>query len=322
MYTVGSFFAGVGGIDLGLEQTGQFQTVYANEWDPYPVQAYEKNFSLSVDVRDIHEVSGKEIPDFKIMAGGFPCQAFSIAGYQQGFDDKKGRGNLFFELVRILKEKQEMNKQPEVVFFENVKNLVSHDHGNTLKVILSCLHDLGYHVTYRVLNATEYGNLPQNRERVYLIGFLNKNAFDKFKWPEKEQRICELSDFLNFTTKEEDSYYYTKENCPFFSQLNKEVKKEDTVYQWRRTYVRENKSHVCPTLTASMGMGGHQVPIIHTKYGIRRLTPRECFSLQGFPTSFQLPEVSKTRLYKMIGNSVCVPVIQQIGKQIVCAIKK
>ena len=146
---------------------------------------------------------------------------------------------------------------------------------------------------------------------------------------EKTIKVNQIEDYKKSLEQEisKDGVTYNlediieKENTKVVSK-NKEVTKEDTVYQWRRTYVRENKSHVCPTLTASMGMGGHQVPIIHTKYGIRRLTPRECFSLQGFPTSFQLPEVSKTRLYKMIGNSVCVPVIQQIGKQIVCAIKQ
>ena len=130
-YTLASFFAGVGGIDLGFEQTGQFVTVYANEFDKYPAETMEENFNrLKVDTRDIHDVQASELPDFDVMLAGFPCQAFSIAGYRQGFDDEKGRGNLFFELTRIMEE-----KRPRVAFFENVKNLVGHDNGNTFRVI-------------------------------------------------------------------------------------------------------------------------------------------------------------------------------------------
>ena len=134
--TLASFFAGVGGIDLGFEQTGEFVTIYANEFDKFPAMTMEENFNrLKVDTRDIHEVKAIELPDFDVMLAGFPCQAFSIAGYRQGFDDEKGRGNLFFELTRIMEE-----KRPRVAFFENVKNLVAHDNGNTFRVI--CEHHM------------------------------------------------------------------------------------------------------------------------------------------------------------------------------------
>lgn len=313
-WTVGSFFAGVGGIDLGFENTNFFEIVYANEIDKYPAMTYESNFNLKVDVRDISDVKGKEIPNFDIMVGGFPCQAFSLAGYRQGFDDEKGRGTLFFEMVRILKEKRKINKQPRVVFFENVKNLVSHDNGNTFRVILEELNKLGYKVQQQVLNACEYGNIPQNRERIYIVGFLNDLEYEKFHFPLPIIMETKLSDVIDFKNKQDNKYYYTNENCKFFNELERSMKTPNTIYQWRRIYVRENKSRVCPTLTANMGTGGHNVPLIKCNTGIRKLTPRECFNLQGFPKEFKLPnDLSNTRLYKQAGNSVVVSVIERIA---------
>lgn len=319
-YTVGSFFAGVGGIDLGFEKTGGFKIVYANEIDEYPVKTYEKNFDLKVDVRDISLVKGCEIPDFEIMVGGFPCQAFSLAGYRQGFDDEQGRGTLFFEMVRILKEKKKIGKQPRVVFLENVKNLVGHDNGNTFQVIREHLENLGYVVDSSVLNACEYGNIPQNRERIYIVAFLSIEDYRSFRFPLPIPLKTKLSDVIDFNIKTDEKYYYTKK-CKFYEVLKESVTKTDTIYQWRRIYVRENKSNVCPTLTANMGTGGHNVPIVFTKNGIRKLTPRECFNLQGFPNDYILPnDISNTRLYKQAGNSVVVPVIERIAQNILVAI--
>lgn len=320
---VGSFFAGVGGIDLGFEQTGQFEVVYANEIDPYPVKTYELNFKNSVDVRDINLVKGSEIPNFDVMIGGFPCQAFSIAGYRQGFDDEKGRGTLFYELCRIIKEKKDMGHQPKVVFFENVKNLVGHDNGNTFKVIIELLNNLGYKVEQKVMNACEYGNVPQNRERIYIVGFLEEEEYERFKMPMPIDLTKKLDECIDFENKKDDKYYYT-DKCPFYSTLIEGITKSDTIYQWRRIYVRENKSNVCPTLTANMGTGGHNVPLILTTsdHTIRKLTPRECFNLQGFPESFKLPtDMANTRLYKQAGNSVVVPVIKRIAEKIYVAIE-
>lgn len=316
-WTVGSFFAGVGGIDLGFENTNSFKIVYANEIDQYPAQTYEKNFDLKVDIRDIHLVKAKEIPNFDVMVGGFPCQAFSLAGYRQGFDDEKGRGTLFFEMIRIIKEKKAQHNQPKVVFFENVKNLVSHDNGNTFRVILEELNKLGYQVQQQVLNACEYGNIPQNRERIYIVGFLDKKMYEKFHFPMPIPLTTKLEDVIDFKKSQDDKYYYDQVNCKFFSQLNEEMTKTNTIYQWRRIYVRENKSNVCPTLTANMGTGGHNVPLIKCKSGIRKLTPRECFNLQGFPKTFKLSrKLSNTRLYKQAGNSVVVAVIERIANSI------
>lgn len=322
-YTVGSFFAGVGGVDLGFEQTGHFEVVYANEIDSFPARTYEENFSHEVDVKDIREVKGDEIPDFDVMVGGFPCQAFSIAGYRQGFDDEKGRGTLFYELCRIIREKRKRNKQPKVVFFENVKNLVKHDDENTFRVILELLSDLGYSVKYKVLNACEYGNIPQNRERIYIVGFLDKEDHSRFNMPAPIELTTRLRDCVDFEHRQDDKYYYTP-RCSFYEQLVEGMPRTDTIYQWRRRYVRENKNHVCPTLTANMGTGGHNVPLILTdSHEFRKLTPRECFNLQGFPEDFNLPEdMSNTRLYKQAGNSVTVPVIRRIADNIYSAISQ
>lgn len=313
-----SFFAGVGGIDMGFEQTQFFNTVYANEIDEYPVKTFEKNFGLKVDCRDIHLVDAKEIPDFDIMLAGFPCQAFSIAGRREGFDDEKGRGTLFFELVRIMKE-----KQPPIVFLENVKNLVGHDNGNTFSVILGELEKLGYHVKFAVLNAMEYGNIPQNRERIYIVGFKDIEMYQRFVFPMPVPLTTKLSDIIDFETKKDEKYYYTagKYKGDMYEQLVEAMDDDNAVYQWRRKYVRKNKSGVVPTLTANQGEGGHNVCLIKTKHGIRKMTPHECFNTQGFPKTFQLPAMSDARLYKQAGNSVCVSVIHQIAKEIEKAYK-
>lgn len=311
-----SFFAGVGGIDLGFEQTGIFETVYANEFDEYATKTYEANFPLKVDCRDINCVKSSEIPNFDIMLGGFPCQAFSLAGYRQGFNDEKGRGTLFFELVRIIKA-----KKPKIVFLENVKNLVGHDNGNTFRVILEHLDHLGYHVKYQVLNAKDYGNIPHGRERIYIVAFKSKSLCQKFEFPKPIELTTKLSDCIDFDKEQDNKYYYSEKNCNFFEILLKDMTKQETIYQWRRTYVRENKSNVCPTLTANMGTGGHNVPLIKCNTGIRKLTPRETFNLQGFPKTYILPsDASNTRLYKQAGNSVVVPVINRIAQQIKTAI--
>lgn len=256
-----------------------------------------------------------------IFIGGFPCQAFSIAGYRKGFDDEKGRGNLFFELVRMMKA-----KKPRVALFENVKNLVSHDNGNTFRVICNELEKLGYSYTYQVLNAMDYGNMAQNRERIYIVAFRNKKDFAKFKWPTTVPLTTTVKDIIDFTKKVDDRFYYTKDKYKgdIYEQLVEATKDDDikhpAIYQWRRRYVRQNKSGVVQTLTANQGEGGHNVCLIKTKTGLRKMTPRECFNTQGYPKTFVLPKQSDARLYKQAGNSVCVPVIHNIAEKIIEAI--
>lgn len=316
--TCASFFAGVGGIDKGFEAVG-FKTIYANEFDANAATTYRANYpDVHLDVCDIRTLDENiDIPDFDIMLAGFPCQAFSIAGYQQGFDDEKGRGNLFFELMRIIRV-----KKPKIVFLENVKNLVGHDNGNTFQVISDCLEKEGYHVKSMVMNASNYGNIPQTRERIYIVCFKDVEQYRNFEFPKPIKLQTSLHDVIDFVNRVDDKYYYT-ESCSFYDELKENMTKSDTCYQWRRVYVRENKSNLCPTLTANMGTGGHNVPLIRTLDGsFRKLTPRECFNLQGFPADFVLPEsLCAGALYKQAGNSVVVSVIQRIAEKIRLAIE-
>ena len=311
-YKVASFFSGVGGIDLGFEQTGSFKTIYANEFNPYPAETFELNFpNIKVDVRDIHEVKVEEIPKHDVLVGGFPCQAFSIAGYRQGFDDEKGRGELFFELIRIME-----HHRPRIAMFENVKNLVGHDNGNTFRVICEQLDILGYKYIHQVMNACEYGNVAQNRERIYIIAFRDIEDYARFKMPLSIPLTTTIKDIIDFDSKVDEKYYY-REDCYFYDDLVRDAKSSETIYQWRRKYVRENKNNVVPTMCCNMGSGGHNVPIIKTHSGeYRKLTPRECFNAQGFPIEFKLPNQSNARLYQQAGNSVVVPVIRRIAEEI------
>ena len=320
MLRCASFFAGVGGIDKGFEKNKLFDIVYANEFDLYPVKTYELNSELKVDCRDIHDVKAEEIPEFDVMLAGFPCQAFSVAGYRKGFEDEKGRGTLFFELIRIIKA-----KKPQIVFLENVKNLAGHDKGNTFRVIREALEANGYHVNPMVLNAMEYGNIPQNRERIYLVCFKDEEVYRNFHFPMPIPLKKKLSDIIDFNMQMDEKYYYTKGKYKgdIYEQLVAAMDDENAIYQWRRKYVRKNMSGVVPTLTANQGEGGHNVCLIKTKHGIRKMTPHECFNTQGFPESFKLPsDMSDARLYKQAGNSVCVSVIERIADNIAEAYRK
>ena len=312
---VAGFFSGVGGIELGFEQVG-FDVIYSNEIDKNAAETFLKNNNSKLIVDDIYNVKSDDVPDIDVIVGGFPCEAFSIAGYRKGFEDE--RGEVFFQLARIIKD-----KMPRVIFIENVKNLVSHDNGNTFKVIKETLENYGYYLKTMVLNASEYGNIPQNRERVYIIGFLNKDDFENFDKIERLELKKSISDIVDFNKKVDEKYYYRKEKNIFYDELEKEITKKNTLYQWRRKYVRENKSNLCPTLTANMGTGGHNVPLVLTKYGIRKLTPKECFLFQGYPSNFELPEnLAQSHLYKQAGNSVVIPVIKRLAENIKKAIEK
>lgn len=315
-YSVISFFAGVGGIDLGFEDAENFEVVYANEFDANAQKTYHANFPhIPFDPRDIHEVNpfegelGKTTPT--VLTAGFPCQAFSIAGYRKGFSDE--RGDLFFETMRMIDA-----KKPEVVLLENVKNLVTHDQGNTFTVIREYLVHAGYHIKWAVLNASAYGNLPQNRERIYVVAFRSRDAFHRFSFPSPLEREQTIHDVIDFDEPQDDRFYYSPGVQRFYTELDEAMTNPNSIYQWRRQYVRENKSGVVPTLTANMGTGGHNVPIIRTADNrIRKLTPRETFRVQGFRKDFELPgEVATSQLYKQAGNSVAVPVIKRIAENI------
>jgi DNA (cytosine-5)-methyltransferase 1 len=306
--TVASFFAGVGGIDIGFEKAG-FDIIFANEIDKYATKTYRTNFPKVKHLEgDIALIDPDNIPEVDVIVGGFPCQAFSIAGYRKGFDDQ--RGVLFFDLMRIVEQ-----KKPKVIFAENVRNLVSHDKGKTFEVMMETLTYLGYHYKYKTINTMDYTRLPQNRDRVYVVAFDNKEMMEKFEFPEKTNQSHNIEEYIDFDKKVDKKYYYDR-FPKIIGEFEKINPQKNTVYQWRRHYVRENKKGVSPTLTANMGTGGHNVPLIKSFDGLRKLTPRECFDLQGFPKNFILPHINDSQLYKQAGNSVSVDVVQKIAEKI------
>lgn len=268
--------------------------------------------------------------ELDIVNGGFPCQAFSIAGDAKGFQDH--RGELFYSFIKLINLLQQKgHNKPRVLLLENVKNLVSHDKGNTFKIITGELEKLGYKLKYKVLNTYKYSNLPQNRERIFILAFLNQEDYDMFGSFDdieqvestKEERKEWVKNIINYNTTFEthSDFYYTQEKYPhYFGEneidLERDITKPYEFYQLRRgMYVRENANGVCPTLTANMGTGGHNVPLIKVQDGIRKLTPEECFKLQGFRvgTEFHLPpNVSNAHLYKQAGNAVSVDVVERI----------
>lgn len=201
--------------------------------------------------------------------------------------------------------------------------MVHHDKGNTLKVILKTLEDLGYYVTYKVMNAAEYGNIPQGRERIYIVGFKDKSVSERFRFPDKVELTKSVFDVIDFKTQLEEQYYY-REDKHYYSLLKENIVSVGSIYEYRRgNTIRENKSGVVPTLLASMGTGGNNVPLILTESGeIRKMTPRECFNTQGFPRSYQFPErMANSHLYKQAGNSVVVPVVSRIAEKIRLALE-
>ena len=303
-------FAGIGGFRIAMQNNGG-KCVFSSEYDENAQKTYRANFG-ETPFGDITKQSIKNyIPKkFDVLCAGFPCQPFSIAGNRKGFSDT--RGNLFFDVEQIIEK-----HRPKVVFLENVKNFVSHDEGRTFKVIKEILEDkLKYKVYSQVLNSMEYANVPQNRERIFIIAFDPKQVpnYSKFEFPKQEKLTNTIHSVIN--NKKQDDYFYYN-NHMYFKQLNTEMTSKDTIYQWRRVYVRENKSNVCPTLTANMGTGGHNVPLIKDNYGIRKLTPRECFSFQGFPENYVLPNIAKSKLYMQAGNSITLPLVQRISKKII-----
>ncbi|NFS28127.1 DNA (cytosine-5-)-methyltransferase [Clostridium botulinum] len=315
---------------------------------------------------DYYKKKHEEILEYKIdvLLGGFPCQAFSIAGERKGFEDD--RGNLFLSIINLINQLQKkhgtdgkngINGKPRILFLENVKNLKGHDGGRTYEIIKSELEKTGYIIKEHVLNTMDYSDLPQNRERIYIIGFLYKEDAEKFdlfhnidefkKIKTSENRIEDIKKVIDYdiTKKTHEKYYYTKSKYPnyFITEeeykllsvdkrkaervnLDEQINEMYQFYQVRRgMYVRKNMSGVCPTLTANMGTGGHNVPLIKVKDGIRKLTPNETFKLQGFPigNGYKLPIEYKGRiysdshLYKQSGNAVSVPVVEFLAREII-----
>ncbi len=305
-------FAGIGGFRLAMQNIGG-KCVFTSEWNSEAQKTYRENFG-EIPFGDITKERNKNyIPnEFDVLCAGFPCQAFSIAGYRKGFSDT--RGTLFFDIEQIIEK-----HRPKAVFLENVKNLVSHDHGNTFKTIIETLEQkLGYKTFAKILNTATHSNVPQNRERIFIVAFDPKQVknYLQFEFPQPIKLSKTIHDFLE-KGKQDDIYYY-KKNHPYYPELERSMISKDTVYQWRRVYARENKSNHCPTLTANMGTGGHNVPLIKDDFGIRKLTPKECFAFQGYPVNqYILPKLANSKLYMQAGNSVTTTLIERIANQII-----
>jgi DNA (cytosine-5)-methyltransferase 1 len=308
--TLVDLFAGTGAFSYAFHLTNKVKTVFANDMLDSSEEIYNLNNNVKLFKKDLNDINDINIPKTHILTGGFPCQPFSIAGMQKGFDDE--RSNVFWKILSILKI-----NAPEIVILENVKNLQSHDNGNTFKTIIENLEKLNYHIKYSILNTCKITDVPQNRERIYIVCLKDKTLYDKFNFDFGERQNKPITDFLE--TDIPDKYYYNNSTI-IYDELKKNITKHvstNTIYQYRRYYVRENKNSVCPTLTANMGSGGHNVPLILDDKGIRKLTPRECFNLQGFPKDYKLPNISIGKLYSLAGNAVSVPVVTLIANRLV-----
>jgi DNA (cytosine-5)-methyltransferase 1 len=309
-YSLVDLFCGSGAFSYAFHQTDKVVTVFANDMLDSSEDIFNMNNLVKMTKKNLIDIQNEDVPKSDIVTAGFPCQPFSIAGLQKGFEDK--RSNVFWKILSILK-----SKNPGIVILENVKNLQSHDNGKTFQIIIENLQKCNYHMKWAILNTSKITGIPQNRERIYIACFKDKKLCDSFTFDFPEIALNSVSEFLE--TDIPEKYYYNS-SSKIFGELQTQVTKHistNTVYQYRRYYVRENKNHVCPTLTANMGSGGHNVPIILDGKGIRKLTPRECFNLQGFPSAYQLPSLSSSKLYSLAGNAVSVPVVSLIAKKII-----
>jgi DNA (cytosine-5)-methyltransferase 1 len=304
-------FAGTGAFSLVLGKNNKFKCVFSNDMMKCSKQIYElNNPDHKFTLQDLNDIKVEDIPHHDLLCGGFPCQPFSIAGCKKGFNDN--RSNVFWKIIEILEK-----HKPEIIILENVKNLKTHDNGNTYNIIEKKLQDTGYYIKTSILDTCKITTIPQHRERIYIVGFRDKQKYDMFNFDliEKEKKqIC------NFLQDNVDDKYYYDERFKVFEQIKKDVNKnisENILYQYRRFYVRENKNNCCPTLTANMGSGGHNVPLLLDDKGIRKLTPRECFNLQGFPIDYNLPNICDSSLYKLAGNAVSVPVVDLIIEKLI-----
>lgn len=326
MYKSIDLFAGIGGIRLGFEQAfkDEIKTVFVSEWDNKAVETYKANFKCNKNiVGDITKVDEKEIPKHDILLAGFPCQAFSLAGRQKGFED--ARGTLFFDVARIVKY-----HKPKVVFCENVKNLVNHDRGRTFRVIKNILDELGYQVFYKVLNSKDFG-VPQNRERIYIVAFRSDIAPLSFDFPRSSGRQTLIKDIIEENVV--SSKYYL--STTYLESLKRHKERHMAKGNGFGYEIRDNESIAGAIVCGGMGRERNLIvdnrltdfkPVTHikgevNKEFIRKMTPREWARLQGFPDEFKFV-VADTHLYKQFGNSVTVPVIKAIAKKIKMHLEK
>ena len=304
-------FAGIGGIRIAFERAGA-ECVFSSEWNKFAQQTYEKNFG-ELPVGDIHEILASDIPDFDVLCAGFPCQPFSIAGVSKklslnkphGFDDET-QGTLFYEILRILKE-----KKPAAFFLENVKNLEKHDKGKTFSVIQDALMAAGYSFSYKVINAKSL--VPQNRERIFMVGFRDPEI--GFTFPKIPDLKPQILDILEQNVPEK--YTLTDHLWEYLQNYAEKHRLKGNGFGYGLVDVTNH----CRTLSARYFKDGSEILIPQEGKNPRRLTPRECARLQGYPDSFIIP-VSDTQAYKQFGNSVAVPLVEILAKQVVHTIKE
>lgn len=305
--SVGSLFAGIGGIDLAFEQAG-FEIIWANEIDPDACKTYRLNFpSTHLTKGNIKDMEPYSLERVDIITAGFPCQSFSVCGNQEGFNDK--RGNLFFEIMRIV---DVIN--PAVVFLENVANLTEHDNGKTFNVIHNELAVRDYSIRYIIADACDYG-IPQHRTRTYVVAFKSQIACDNFKFPDKCILEKQIFDIIDKTIKVDEAYYLKTDSYQY-RKLSEFIKDDEQIYRFSDYGIQSSKDGISFTLKANMGTWRERIPYIKDNYGIRKITPYECLALQGFPQEYRFPKIPIASAYKQCGNSVVVPVIKKIAEQI------
>lgn len=299
-------FAGIGGFHIALSSLGG-KAVFASEWDKEAALVYENNFSLKPE-GDITKISEKSIPDHDILCAGFPCQAFSISGKQLGFEDS--RGTLFFDVARIAKE-----KQPKIMFLENVKNLARHDNGKTLAVIKNTLDEIGYDVFDKVLDASKFG-VPQSRKRIYIVCFRKDFKVKDFSFPKEEKVKKHVLDIV-LPDSETTKYVIHRNDVKInnsiketFSDAPLRIGTVNKGGQGERIY---SPLGTAITLSAYGGGAGAKTGLYRINGRIRKLAPRECARLDGFPENFKIAEKDNIA-YKQFGNSVVVDVLKKIMK--------
>ncbi len=304
-------FAGIGGFRLALSSLGA-ECVFSSEWNKFAAQTYLTNFGEQVE-GDIRQINPFTIPDHDVLCGGFPCQPFSIAGvskknalgHKHGFEDQH-QGNLFFEIIKIIQA-----KRPKILFLENVKNLKSHDQGNTWKVIETSLKNCNYHVFAQIIDAKYY--LPQHRERIFIVGF-EKNIFPNihFSFPTNpKNRLYELNQVIENNVPE----IYTLTDKLWAYLFQRKISQTEKGNGFGYGLINPTIDEYTRTLSARYYKDGSEILIEQPNKNPRRLTPRECARLQGFPDDFKIV-VSDTQAYRQFGNSVAVPVISTIYTQI------
>jgi DNA (cytosine-5)-methyltransferase 1 len=309
-------FAGIGGTRIAFEEAGG-ECVFSSEWDKHCQNTYEANYGEK-PYGDINKIDEKDIPDHDILVAGFPCQPFSIAGISKklslgrkhGFEDEK-QGNLFFEIARILKE-----KKPKAILLENVKNLKNHDGGNTFKVIRATLEKLGYTIYDRIIDAKHY--VPQHRERIFIVGFRKEIAsVVLFKYPEPKAKEIKIKNILE--KKVDTKYTLSDKLWSYLQKYAEKHRKQGNGFGYG--LIDPRKDTITRTLSARYYKDGSEILIRQKGRNPRRLTPAECSRLMGFPKWFKMAS-SDTQAYKQFGNSVVVPLVHAIAKNIVREIDK